>query len=116
MHEETFLAGMGICLINCPVPGSQTESAAPPHKATHKRPSVSEVMPSGQPNSAGTSREVKKIAPKMRMPGFRPGKVPANLVKKMHGEALHADVAREADVAMLVIWVEKLEREAATSA
>jgi len=25
------------------------------------------------------------------MPGFRPGKVPANLVKKMHGEALAAD-------------------------
>jgi trigger factor len=36
-------------------------------------------------------REVKKIAPQVRMPGFRPGKVPANLVKKMHGEALHAD-------------------------
>ncbi len=35
--------------------------------------------------------EVKKIAPQVRMPGFRPGKVPANLVKKMHGEALHAD-------------------------
>jgi hypothetical protein len=29
--------------------------------------------------------EVKKIAPQVRMPGFRPGKVPANLVKKMHG-------------------------------
>ena len=36
--------------------------------------------------------EVKKIAPNVRMPGFRPGKVPANLVKKMHGEAVHADV------------------------
>ncbi len=32
--------------------------------------------------------EVKKIAPQMRMPGFRPGKVPANLVRKMHGPAL----------------------------
>jgi len=36
--------------------------------------------------------EVKKIAPQVRMPGFRPGKVPANLIRKMHGEALHADV------------------------
>jgi trigger factor len=36
--------------------------------------------------------EIKKIAPQVRMPGFRPGKVPANLVKKMHGEAIHADV------------------------
>ncbi|OYX45444.1 MAG: trigger factor [Sphingomonadales bacterium 32-64-22] len=41
---------------------------------------------------ARIEREVKKIAPQVRMPGFRPGKVPANLVKKMHGEALHADV------------------------
>ena len=41
-------------------------------------------------------REVKKIAPQVRMPGFRPGKVPANLVKKMHGEALHADVLNNA--------------------
>ena len=35
--------------------------------------------------------EVKKVAPQVRMPGFRPGKVPANLVRKMHGDALHAD-------------------------
>ena len=35
--------------------------------------------------------EVKKIAPQVRMPGFRPGKVPANLVKKMHGPALHQE-------------------------
>ena len=44
--------------------------------------------------------EVSKIAPQMRMPGFRPGKVPANLVKKMHGPALHNEalqtVIREA--------------------
>ncbi len=32
--------------------------------------------------------EVKAIAPQIRMPGFRPGKVPANLIKKMHGPAL----------------------------
>ncbi len=32
--------------------------------------------------------EVKKIAPQIRMPGFRPGKVPANLIRKMHGPAL----------------------------
>ena len=35
--------------------------------------------------------EVVKIAPQVRMPGFRPGKVPANLVKKMHGPALHQE-------------------------
>jgi len=35
--------------------------------------------------------EVKKVAPQVRMPGFRPGKVPANLIRKMHGPALHSD-------------------------
>ena len=40
---------------------------------------------------ARITSEVKKIAPQMKMPGFRPGKVPANLVRKMHGDALHAD-------------------------
>ena len=39
--------------------------------------------------------EIKKVAPQVRMPGFRPGKVPANLVKKMHGEALHAQVVND---------------------
>ena len=35
--------------------------------------------------------ELKRVAPTMRMPGFRPGKVPANLVRKMHGPALLQD-------------------------
>jgi len=35
--------------------------------------------------------EVAKIAPQIRMPGFRPGKVPANLIRKMHGERLRAE-------------------------
>jgi trigger factor len=35
--------------------------------------------------------EVKKIAPQVQMPGFRPGKVPANLVKKMHKDSLHQE-------------------------
>lgn len=43
--------------------------------------------------------EIKKVAPQIRMQGFRPGKVPANLVKKMHGEQIHSqalnDVIRE---------------------
>ncbi|MFM9937695.1 MAG: trigger factor [Novosphingobium sp.] len=39
--------------------------------------------------AARVEGEVKKITPQVRMPGFRPGKVPANLVRKMHGPALH---------------------------
>ena len=40
--------------------------------------------------------QVKKVAPQVKMPGFRPGKVPANLVRKMHGEALHSEVLNNA--------------------
>jgi trigger factor len=36
--------------------------------------------------------EIKSIAPQVRMPGFRPGKVPPNIVKKMHGPAIEQDV------------------------
>jgi len=35
--------------------------------------------------------EVERMAPQVRMPGFRPGKVPANLIRKMHGDSLHQD-------------------------
>ncbi len=40
---------------------------------------------------ARVDAEVKKIAPQVKMPGFRPGKVPANLVRKMHGDALQQE-------------------------
>jgi trigger factor len=40
---------------------------------------------------ARVDQEVKRLAPQVRMPGFRPGKVPPNLIKKMHGEALQRD-------------------------
>jgi trigger factor len=35
--------------------------------------------------------EVKRLAPQVRMPGFRPGKVPPNLIRKMHGDSLQRD-------------------------
>ena len=40
---------------------------------------------------ARVAGEIKRIAPQMKMPGFRPGKVPANLVRKMHGPAIMQD-------------------------
>ena len=46
--------------------------------------------------AAKVDGEVRKIAPQVRMPGFRPGKVPANLVRKMHGAALHQDALNSA--------------------
>lgn len=46
--------------------------------------------------AARVEGEVKKIAPQVRMPGFRPGKVPANLVRKMHGPALHGEALNTA--------------------
>jgi len=40
---------------------------------------------------ARVEQEVKRIAPQIRMPGFRPGKVPPNLIKKMHGDSLRGE-------------------------
>lgn len=45
---------------------------------------------------ARVDAEVKKLAPQVKMPGFRPGKVPANLIRKMHGEALAQDALNAA--------------------
>ena len=45
---------------------------------------------------ARVEQEVKRIAPQVRMPGFRPGKVPPNLIRKMHGEALQRDALNSA--------------------
>jgi len=45
---------------------------------------------------ARVEAEVKRVAPTVRMPGFRPGKVPANLIRKMHGEALSQDALNNA--------------------
>ena len=45
---------------------------------------------------AKVDAEVKRVAPQVKMPGFRPGKVPVNLVRKMHGEALAADALNNA--------------------
>ena len=46
--------------------------------------------------AARVDAEVKAAAPQMKMPGFRPGKVPANLVRKMHGPALEQDALNKA--------------------
>jgi trigger factor len=40
---------------------------------------------------ARVDQEVKRLAPQVRMPGFRPGKVPPNLIRKMHGDSLQRD-------------------------
>jgi trigger factor len=45
---------------------------------------------------ARMDEEVKRLAPQVRMPGFRPGKVPPNLIKKMHGDALQRDALQNA--------------------
>lgn len=45
---------------------------------------------------ARVDQEVKRIAPQVQMPGFRPGKVPANLIRKMHGESLQGQALESA--------------------
>jgi trigger factor len=46
--------------------------------------------------AARVDGELKKVAPQIKMPGFRPGKVPANLVRKMHGPALEQEALNTA--------------------
>jgi trigger factor len=46
--------------------------------------------------AARVDGELKKVAPQIRMPGFRPGKVPANLVRKMHGPQLEQEALNSA--------------------
>jgi trigger factor len=45
------------------------------------------TIPAGE-IAARVDAEIRQARPQVRMPGFRPGKVPANLVRKMHGPAL----------------------------
>ena len=46
--------------------------------------------------AAKVEAEVRQAAPQVKMPGFRPGKVPANLIRKMHGPALERDALNSA--------------------
>lgn len=46
--------------------------------------------------AAKIDAQVATVAKQIRMPGFRPGKVPLNLVKKMHGPALRQEALQEA--------------------
>jgi trigger factor len=45
---------------------------------------------------AKVDEELKSVAPQVRMPGFRPGKVPANLIRKMHGPRLEQQALESA--------------------
>ena len=46
--------------------------------------------------AARVETRLMQVAKTIKMPGFRPGKVPANLVKKMHGAALRGEALQEA--------------------
>lgn len=46
--------------------------------------------------AARVDTAIAEVAPKVRMPGFRPGKVPGNLIRKMHGPALRGEAVTEA--------------------
>ncbi len=46
--------------------------------------------------AARVDTQLAQVAPQVRMPGFRPGKVPANLVRKMHGSALEQEALQNA--------------------
>jgi trigger factor len=46
--------------------------------------------------AARVDKAIAEVAPKVRMPGFRPGKVPGNLIRRMHGPSLRAEAVQEA--------------------
>ena len=46
--------------------------------------------------AARVDAKLKEVSKTIRMPGFRPGKVPPNLVRKMHGEALQGEALQAA--------------------
>jgi len=46
--------------------------------------------------AARVDGELKRVAPQIQMPGFRPGKVPTNLVRKMHGAAIEQEALNSA--------------------
>ncbi|MDT7935269.1 MAG: trigger factor [Sphingomonadaceae bacterium] len=57
--------------------------------------------------------QLAEIAGQVRMPGFRPGKVPPNLIKKMHGAALRKDAVEAAATdALNQLYSERNERPA----
>ena len=57
--------------------------------------------------------EIKRIAPQVQLPGFRPGKVPANIVRKRFGGQIHQDALNEAIRAGLdALYAEKQLRPA----
>ncbi len=45
---------------------------------------------------ARVDAQLGKVAAQVKMPGFRPGKVPLNLVRKMHGAAMRSEALQEA--------------------
>jgi trigger factor len=46
--------------------------------------------------AARVDARLSEVSKQVRMPGFRPGKVPPNLVRKMHGAALHGEALQAA--------------------
>ncbi len=50
----------------------------------------------GSAIEAKVSKAIADVAPRVRLPGFRPGKVPGNLIRRMHGASLRQEAIREA--------------------
>jgi len=70
-------------------------------RATHSRSytvkiSAREIAQTLAQASEGAMRDTGRAPPSIRMPGFRPGKVPANLVRKMHGPAIKHSALNQA--------------------
>ncbi len=66
----------------------QTEIVNPLEKSLNLKISVEKV-------NAEVKKRLKKIAQTAKMPGFRPGKVPINMIVKSHGAQVNSDVISE---------------------
>lgn len=69
-------------------------------RATHCRSytvkiSAREIAQTLAQASEAAMRDTGRAPPAIRMPGFRPGKIPANLARKMHGPAIEHDALNQ---------------------
>jgi trigger factor len=65
--------------------------------------------------AARVDAAVREVAPRVSLPGFRPGKVPGNLIRKRFGEQLRTDAIREAvDESVKALLSERSLRPAIT--
>ena len=68
------------------------------------------VLIPAQDLQAKYSDKLQKLTQNVRLPGFRPGKVPATLLQKRYGDALRSEVVEEDKVRLALLEHPDLQR------